>query len=258
MTFEFDGKQYEKASAHQKEWGARLIAELTLAGNERILDLGCGDGKLTENLAALVPDGFVLGVDASRGMIDVAKQREKGNLSFRLLDINHLDISDTFDVVFSNATLHWVKDHRTLWKNLNGLLSDRGIVRFDFAGDGNCAHFFKVIRMAMGTSEYARYFTGFEWPWFMPSVEEYEAIVSPLSFSDVRIWGENADRLFTDRESIVGWINQPSIVPFLARVEESKKESFRSFVIDHMLSDTAQENGGYFETFRRINVLVRK
>lgn len=55
MTYEFDGKKYEKVSAHQKEWGVKLISELSLSGNERVLDLGCGDGSNTAMIAELLP-----------------------------------------------------------------------------------------------------------------------------------------------------------------------------------------------------------
>ena len=75
MPHEFDGKKYEKASAHQKEWGTKLIAELGLQGTERVLDLGCGDGALTAKIAALLPHGEALGIVASRSMIDVAWQK---------------------------------------------------------------------------------------------------------------------------------------------------------------------------------------
>ena len=68
-TYEFDGEKYKKASRHQKEWGNKLISSLQLKGNEAILDLGCGDGILTEQLSLLVPNGYVLGIDASVGMI---------------------------------------------------------------------------------------------------------------------------------------------------------------------------------------------
>ena len=73
MAHEFDGKKYEKASAHQKEWCAKLISELSLKGDERVLDLGCGDGTITARIAELVPNGEVVGIDSSTGMIDVAK-----------------------------------------------------------------------------------------------------------------------------------------------------------------------------------------
>ena len=65
MAFEFDAEKYKKASTHQRQWGKKLILELNLKGAERILDLGSGDGGITVRLAELVPDGLVIGVDAS-------------------------------------------------------------------------------------------------------------------------------------------------------------------------------------------------
>lgn len=257
MTYEFNGKKYEKASVHQKEWGNKLIYELNLIGNERILDLGCGDGTLTVNLSGLVPNGFVLGIDASQGMIDVAQKKEKNNLKFKLVDINKLDLSEEFDVIFSNATLHWIKDHQKLWKNIKKILSEKGIVRFNFAANGNCSHFFKIVQQAITLDEYKFYFKDFEWPWYMPNIDTYKEIIESFAFSEIKVWGENADREFPDKESIIGWINQPSIVPFLKYISEDKKELFRNYVIEQMLNDTAQKNGKYFETFRRINVFVK-
>ncbi len=84
MTLEFDGKKYEKASVHQREWGARLISELSLKGNERVLDLGCGDGSNTAMIADMLPNGEVIGIDASKGMIATAKPKETDNLKFIL------------------------------------------------------------------------------------------------------------------------------------------------------------------------------
>ena len=114
-AFEFDGEKYQKAPKHQQEWGNSLVSELTLNGNEAILDLGCGDGRITEQLALLVPDGKVVGIDASIGMIETAMQRARDNLTFIQLDINSLDYQNTFDVIFSNAALHWIKDHKISW-----------------------------------------------------------------------------------------------------------------------------------------------
>ena len=97
IAHEFEGKKYEKVSTHQKEWGNRLISEFDLKGNENILDLGCGDGTLTENLSKLVPNGNVVGIDASTGMIDVAKEKENDNLKFILMDINNIQLLEEFD-----------------------------------------------------------------------------------------------------------------------------------------------------------------
>lgn len=258
MTFEFDGKKYEKASAHQKEWGNSIISEFNLIGNERILDLGCGNGALTADLAKLVPNGSVLGIDASQGMLDTAIEKQSPNLKFQLMDINTFLLSEKFDLIFSNATLHWVKDHDMLWSNIQKILSSNALVRLNFAADGNCSHFFKVIKDAISLGEYKEYFSEFIWPWYMPSIDEYTILLNKLSLSEVKVWGENKDRYFPDKDAIVGWINQPSIVPFLKYLPENKKEKFRNCVIDNVLSITKQDDNTYFETFRRINILAKK
>jgi len=254
MTFEFSGKEYEKASAHQKSWGATLIAELDLRPNERVLDLGCGDGALTSEIAKLVPEGEAVGIDASRGMIEAARPKARENLRFMLMDINHLRFSAEFDVVFSNATLHWVKDHRRLYQNVCRSLRPGGRLRFNFAGDGNCSHFFKVIREAMVNDRFVDYFREFEWPWYMPRVDDYSRLVDSSGLLKVRVCGENADRYFADEEAMIRWVDQPSLVPFLTHVPEKSKQVFRDFVVERMIEETRQADGRCFETFRRINV----
>ena len=258
MTHEFDGKKYEKASTHQKEWGTKLIAELGLHGSERVLDLGCGDGALTLQMAELLPQGEAVGIDASKGMIDAAYLKARENLRFLLMDINDLAFVEHFDIVFSNATLHWIRDHRRLLQNVRRTLHAGGRLRFNFAGDGNCSHFFKVIREATALEEFKKYFLEFEWPWYMPPVDEYLALVESSGLHDARVWGENADRYFPDEEAMIRWIDQPSLVPLLAHVADRDKESFRGFVVRRMIEETKEDDGRCFETFRRINVLATK
>jgi trans-aconitate 2-methyltransferase len=254
MTHEFDGKKYEKASAHQKEWGASIIAELSLKGTERVLDLGCGDGVLTSQIADLLPHGETVGIDASQGMIAVAREKERENLRFFLQDIDCLDFTDEFDFIFSNAALHWVKDHHQLLKNVRRALRGGGIIRFNFAADGNCSNLFNVVREAMVLDQFIVYFSDFEWPWYMPSINEYERIADQSGLRNIRVWGENADRFFPDVQMMVNWVDQPSLVPFLSFVADSDKEAFRNFVIKRMIEETRQDDGRCFETFRRINV----
>lgn len=258
MAHEFDGSKYREGSTHQKEWGARLIEELQLLGHERVLDLGCGDGALSARIAALLPLGRVMGVDASRGMIEVASAKSEENLTFLIMDINRLDFNEEFDVVFSNAALHWVKDHRLLLSNIGKSLKRGGLLRANFAGEGNCESFFKVIRETVVSNEFARFFSGFDWPWYMPSVDEYASLAREAHFSEVDVWGENADRFFPGESEMIRWLDQPSLVPFLAVVPEDVKSRFRDHVVRRMVEETRQEDGTCFETFRRINVKARK
>ena len=258
MAHEFDGKEYEKASAHQKEWGTKLIAELDLRGHEHVLDLGCGDGALTAEIAELVPEGEVVGIDASQGMIDAALAKARENLQFRLMDINELAFVDEFDVIYSNATLHWIKDHKRLLENAHRALRVGGRIRFNFAGDGNCSHFFKVIREATALKEFATYFAEFKWPWYIPTIDEYRALVKSSKLHHAQVWEENADRYFPNEETMIRWVDQPSLVPLLAHVTIQDKEAFRGYVVRRMIEETKQDDGRCFETFRRINVSAMK
>jgi len=259
MTFEFDAEKYKKASTHQKEWGKKLIAELELKGNERILDIGYGDGAITAQLVELVPNGLVVGIDASQSMIESAQKNYKvENLRFDLMDINTINFQDEFDIVFSNATLHWVKDHNKLLANVYKSLRPGGILRFNFAANGNCSTFFKVVRKIMANRKYADYFNYFDWPWFMPTIEEYEKLLDKSNFREEKVWDENADRFFPDKDAMIGWIDQPSIVPFLKCVDDADKQSFRDAVVEQMVAETIQPDGTCFETFRRVNVFAKK
>lgn len=257
-NFEFDGEKYRKASKHQKEWGNSLIAQMQLKGNEKIIDLGCGNGELTEQLALQVPSGTVLGVDASHGMIQAAKKTGKSNLRYLQMDINDMDFKEEFDIIFSNAALHWIKDHALLLQHSFQALKSGGRIYWNFAGDGTCRTFYAVMQAMMEQPEYKEFFQGFEWPWYMPSKTEYDLLVGAIDFCDVKIIEENKDRYFADVDEMVRWIDQPSKVPFIQNVPEEKKEAFRREVIENMVARTQQPDGTCFETFRRINVYAQK
>ena len=257
-SFEFDGKKYRDASNHQKEWGSKVLGGLTFRGNEKVLDLGCGDGILTQKISKLVQNGCVLGIDASKGMIEIAQELSKDNLAFQLMDINEIDYNSEFDIVFSNAALHWIKNHDNLLKNVYKAIKLNGFIRFNFAGDGNCSNFYQVVKEVMAYPKFKEKFKMFEWPWYMPKIQEYKVLVEKFKFKEIKVWGENADRYFSSSEEMTKWIDQPSIVPFLKYLDEKEKTEFRDIVVRKMINVTKQDDGTCFETFRRINVYARK
>lgn len=254
MPYEFDGKKYESASKHQREWGTEIVRSLILSGNERILDLGCGDGGLTAILANSVPAGSVLGIDSSENMIETAKRHESENLHFEKMDISDLNFNDEFDVIFSNAALHWVKDHRSLLNNAHKALRKDGKILWDFASDGNCSCFFSVVRGIIASSTYERFFAKFEWPWYMPKVSEYRKMICDAGFSEYQVEGINKDRYFANAEEMIKWIDQPSIIPFITYLPNEMQMPFRNEVVNKMLEKCLRSDGTCFETFRRVRV----
>lgn len=257
-TFEFNGDKYAKASRHQKEWGNKLISELQLRGNESILDLGCGDGLLTKQLSLLVPKGSTIGIDASNGMIEASEKHKNENLSFIKLDINKMDFKSEFDIIFSNAALHWIKNHRLLLENTFSALKPNGKIFWNFAGAGTCSNFLKVINEKIKDDKYNKYFHDFEWPWYMPTKSEYEILIKNTGFSEISVIEENADRYFSNAEEMIKWLDQPSLVPFIYNVPDEIKDDFRNDVINDMLKRTLQPDFTCFETFIRIKVYAKK
>lgn len=257
-TYEFDGRKYREASRHQKEWGRALISSVSLKGSEKILDLGCGDGVLTAQLASLVPAGDVLGIDASEGMLAAARSIHLPNLKFLRLDISQMDFQDEFDLIFSNAALHWVKDHDRLLCQARRALRKGGMIAWNFAAGGTCTFFIAVIRELMRDAAWRSCFADYPWPWYMPDGDDYRKAVREAGFSCCSVEVENRDRFFADAQEMTAWIDQPSIVPFLSRIPPEKKEAFRSAVVDEMIKRTRKPDGTCFETFRRIRVTAAK
>lgn len=206
----------------------------------------------------MVPDGSVLGIDASIGMIQTAEKHIKDNLNFIHMDINNIDFENEFDIIFSNAALHWIKDHNRLLKKAFKALKANGAILWDFAGYGNCSNFFEVIQKVIKDDKYKNYFDNFEWPWYMPLRAEYEKLVGSIGFSKVLVIEENADRYFSNDDEMIKWIDQPSIVPFIKCVSDEMKATFRTEVIESMIHKTIQPDGTCFETFRRIKVSALK
>lgn len=254
---EFDGERYRAAAGHQREWGERLIAGLELRGDERILDLGCGDGSVTASLAERVPHGSVLGLDASAGMIAAARPLARENLQFRLQDINDLDFKAEFDLVFSNSAMHWLMDQRRLLAACHDALREGGRLCCGFPGAGSAAGFIRAVREVMDAPAYRRYFAGFEWPWYMPEAGEYEALVRQAGFREVSVQIRINDRSFSAAQ-LTGFLDQPAIVPFLARVAAADKPRFRDEVLRATLALTARGEDEFFEAFRRLDVSARK
>ncbi|NET62062.1 MAG: class I SAM-dependent methyltransferase, partial [Symploca sp. SIO2E6] len=124
--YNWDALDYAKSSSAQQIWARELIAKLNLQGNERVLDIGCGDGKITAEIANLVSDGSVVGIDNSEAMVQLAKTRYPisafPNLQFHYADACQLPFEQEFTVIFSNAALHWIQDHLSVVQGISNSL----------------------------------------------------------------------------------------------------------------------------------------
>jgi trans-aconitate methyltransferase len=171
----WDPDAYERHARFVSELGAPVVELLAPRPGERILDLGCGDGFLTEQLAALGCD--VVGVDASVEQVEGARRR---GLDARVARAEGLPFEGEFDAVFSNAVLHWVKDAAGAIRAVHRALRPRGRFVGEMGGAGCVA----AIRAALGEALAPRGFDGAALdPWFFPSAETYAALLADGGFA---------------------------------------------------------------------------
>ena len=116
----WDGRSYDRISGPMEALGREVLARLELAGDETVLDAGCGSGRVTQALIERLPRGRVIAVDASSSMANAARERLGGMrppaaVDIRVLDLLDLELEEPVDAVFSTATFHWIADHERLF-----------------------------------------------------------------------------------------------------------------------------------------------
>jgi len=225
----WDPADYHASSSAQKEWADELLAKLSLAGDERVLDLGCGDGKVTARIADELPGGTVVGVDLSQEMIEFAREHfpreEHPNLSFAQADARELSFAGAFDVVFSNATLHWVVDHKPVLASISRALVPGGRMLAQMAGRGNAAGILAVLSDMLMESRWGRYFDGFEFPYGFHGPEEYRGWLADAGLRPVRLELFEKDMVQQGAEGLAGWV-RTTWMPYTDRVPEHLRAEF--------------------------------
>jgi trans-aconitate methyltransferase len=168
--------RYREHAPYVPALGAAVVDLLAPGPGDRILDVGCGDGVLTEQLVGR--GAAVVGIDSSPAMIDAARAR---GLDARLIDAESLPFDRAFDAVFSNAALHWIRDHDALLEGVARALVPGGRFVAEFGGHGNVAAIEVGVRAVLARRRLpprvGRYY---------PTAEEYGARLSAHGF-DVKV-----------------------------------------------------------------------
>jgi trans-aconitate 2-methyltransferase len=229
MGYKWDAGEYDRNAAFQRGLAAELIGKLRLRGNERVLDVGCGDGKNTKDIASLLSKGSVLGIDASEDMVTHARKTyppsSNPNLRFDIKDVLEMVYCSEFDVVFSNAALHWVKDHRTMLKRISASLKVGGRILLQMGGRGNAKETFEVLKEKMDSEEWRTYFIGFVSPFGFYAPEDYGPWLKEAGLQSNRVQLVEKDMIQDGLEGLKGWI-RTTWLPYTQRVPEGRREEF--------------------------------
>ena len=226
---EWDAETYDAVSDPQFAWGVEVLERLELRGEETVADVGCGSGRVTEQLAKRLPDGRVIAVDGSEAMIAKARERLGEEATYIVSDLSELTLPQPVDLIFSTATFHWIVDHERLFARLRQNLVPGGRLVAQCGGAGNVAGHAQAIATVATSPEYLRYFEGMAAMWNFAAPEPTEARLRAAGFADVRCWLEPKPYEPVDPLRFTMTV---TLGPHLARLPEPKRRPFAEAVLE--------------------------
>jgi trans-aconitate 2-methyltransferase len=243
---EWNAPAYARIAGLQETMAAEVLELLDLKGTERVLDLGCGNGKVTARIAARVPRGEVVGVDASARMIALASSQFPPatipNLHFETHDIRKLPFRAEFDVVVSFNALHWITDQAVALSSMRTAMKPDGLAQLRLVPAGKRKSLENVIEETRLSSRWVQYFDGFHDPYLHLTPEEYGALAEE---NGLRVgWLHAADKAwdFKSRSAFVEF-GSVTFVEWTRFIPEGERISFINDVLDRYQVIAADQPG---------------
>jgi len=260
--YKWDAEDYYKSSADQQKWARELILRLALKGNESVLDIGCGDGKVTAEVAKLLPNGSILGIDNSEEMIRFARKnrplKKFPNLAFEVMDARNLSFNSEFDVVFSNACLHWIIDHLPVLEGIKKSLKPSGKVFLQMAGKGSGSKIVEVMETNLKSGKWSRYFTDFSYPYGFYGPEEYKSWVKRVGLKAKRVELTPRDMIHEKIEGLKAWI-RTTWLPYTERIPEDLRQEFIDDIVNRYVEKYPPDSTGLIHVqLMRLDVEAEK
>jgi len=246
--YEWNAEDYYRSSVEQKKWAQELIANLILKGYKRALDVGCGDGKVTAEVAKRLPNGSVLGIDNSEEMIHFARKkfptRRYPNLTFEIMDVRNLNFKNEFDIIISNACLHWIIDHLAVLKGIKDGLKQYGKTILQMAGRKSGMKVTKIVERIIKAEKWNKYFTEFSSPYRFYGPEEYKKWLDLVGLKAKRVELKAEGMIFKGEEEFKAWI-RTTWLPYTERIPEDLRQEFIDEIVRRYIDKYPPDRRGY-------------
>jgi trans-aconitate 2-methyltransferase len=239
---EWNASSYERVSAPQEAWGRDVLDRLDLRGDERVLDAGCGTGRVTEVLLERLPRGEVVAVDGSQAMVEQARERLGERAEVFAADLVELELDRPVDAILSTATFHWIADHDRLFARMHAALEPGGRLVAQCGGAGNVA---KVVDAIARVDHPA--LRGWPGPWNFATTAETAERLARAGFADVWTWPHLRTVTPDDPREFLATV---VLGAHLERLPESERDAYVDAVAERL------DPPGTFE-YVRLNMLAR-
>ena len=228
---EWNAEVYDRVSDTQRDWGLEVLERLPLAGQERVLDAGCGSGRVTRALVERLPRGHVIAVDASRAMVEKARAALPSRCEVWVADLSELALDAPVDAILSTAVFHWVPDHARLFERLHRALRPGGRLAAQCGGEGNVASLAAALRELREEEPFSTSLSGWDGPWNFRAPAAAAADLEAAGFTDVRCSLE--DRPVTPADPR-DYLETVTLGLHLERLPEHLRDRFVDAVVDRM------------------------
>ena len=226
-TRQWDGASYDRISAPMEALGREVLARLALGGEELVLDVGCGSGRITEALIERLPRGRVIAVDASESMVQAARRRLP-DADVRVMDALELELDEPADAILSTATFHWISDHARLFQSLRAALRPGGRLVAQCGGEGNIAQLRGRASAVLAQERYAEHFRGWRPPWNYAGAGETRARLLAAGFTEAECWLAPAPK---EPEQPREFLSTIVLGPHVQQLPEALREPFMDDVL---------------------------
>jgi trans-aconitate 2-methyltransferase len=262
---EWNASEYDRISALQATMAEEALSLLKLKGNERILDVGCGNGKTTAEIAARVPHGSVTGVDASAEMIAFASAHwspahsNLQNLQFQVADACHLPFHNEFDLIVSFNALHWIPDQALPLQSIRAAVKANGRAQLRLVPKGDRESLEDVIEETTLSPRWAGFFKTFHDPYLHLTPGQYADLAerNGLRVSSLQTAAKAWD--FQSRAAFQAFATV-TFVEWTQHLPEAERPDFVTDVLDRYQDVAADEPGeeNYFRFYQMDIVLSPK
>jgi trans-aconitate 2-methyltransferase len=257
---DWDATRYHRVSEPQYDWGQRVIARLQPSAGERILDVGCGTGRLTREIVNAAGNGFtahVIGLDRSGAMLAVARADAAAfevPIGYVQGDGAALPFANAFDAVFSAATLHWIHDHPAVFRSVNTALVPNGRFVAQCGGNGNLEHMLEHAGALMASPPYRAHFAAWRDPWNFADAETTAARLKAAGLTRIETWLEEAPVDLETAEKYAEFVSCVCIRHHLDRLPPDLRGPFTTDLAMRAASDDRPFTLDYW----RLNIDARK
>ena len=245
MTRDWDAATYDRVATPMTRWGLDVLERLRLHGDERVMDAGCGTGRVTERLVERLPDGSAIALDGSPAMVDAARGRLArfgDRVEYVIADLGQpLPIEGLVDAVLSTATFHWVPDHDGLFRNLAAITAPGGRLVAQCGGFGN------IDRIKRADASIGDGWLG---PAHYETPEATERRLAAAGYEDITCWLTEEPTRFEPGEPFEAYLRTVALGPQVERLPEGDRDAY--------VHQIAELIGDPLVDYVRLNITARR